>query len=336
MSRSKKRRGGSNKNTRPTDQPPASPPARSDSKPDSVPVRPVLQPDTAPTKSKPIALEYVVRFGSMRILGVMKANASFRYGDEVVLRTDRGTELGTILCEATSAAMDSIAEPTEGRILRATHAEDRSQWRHMQGLLRKDQEKCQKCIDALRLKMELVDVERILGGEKMVVYFLAPSRVDFRQLVRDLAKQFQTRIEMRQIGVRDEAKLLADYGDCGQPICCATFLSKMPPVSMKMAKLQKATLDPTKISGRCGRLKCCLRYEFETYESLAKELPSPGSVILTREGKATVLGQDILSSQLTIRTEDKRRILVHADDVIQVIRRGETDEKSHRSSSRTK
>ena len=107
---------------------------------------------------------------------------------------------------------------------------------------------------------------------------------------------------MRQIGVRDEAKLLADYGDCGQPICCATHLSKMPPVSMKMAKLQKATLDPSKISGRCGRLKCCLRYEFETYESLAKELPPPGSVVLTSDDSATVIAQDILSQQLTVKT----------------------------------
>ncbi len=145
--------------------------------------------------------------------------------------------------------------------------DDRSQWRHLESKTAEDLEICQRCIDALQLQMELVDVERILGGERFVVYFLADGRVDFRELVRDLAKQFQTRIEMRQIGVRDEAKLLADYGDCGQPICCATFLSKMPPVSMKMAKLQKATLDPSKISGRCGRLKCCLRYEFDNLRS---------------------------------------------------------------------
>ena len=158
--------------------------------------------------------------------------------------------------------------------------------------------------------MDLVDVERILGGERLVVYYLAEQRVDFRQLVRDLAAQFQTRIEMRQIGIRDEAKLLADYGDCGQPICCATHLSKMPPVSMKMAKMQKATLDPTKISGRCGRLKCCLRYEFDTYEELAADLPPVGSEILTREGSGLVLAHDILSQQLMIKTEDKRRILI--------------------------
>ncbi len=138
--------------------------------------------------------------------------------------------------------------------------------------------------------MELVDVEHLFGGERIVVYYLAEGRVDFRELVKMLAGEFQTRIEMRQIGVRDEAKLLADYGDCGKPVCCNTHLVEMPPVSMKMAKLQKATLDPTKISGRCGRLKCCLRYEYDTYEQLQKELPPIGSRVVTPEGRAGVIG----------------------------------------------
>ena len=273
-------------------------------------------------------LQYVVRCGSMRTLGVMDAKENFRYGDDVVVRSKRGTEVGTVLCEATPAAIDHMEEPTEGRILRKVSADDRVQSDHLESLIEKDKTKCQACIDRLKLKMELVDVERILGGEKIVVYFLADQRVDFRQLVRDLAKQFQTRIEMRQIGVRDEAKLLADYGDCGQPICCARFLSKMPPVSMKMAKLQKATLDPAKISGRCGRLKCCLRYEFDTYEMLAKDLPTAGSLVLTRDGNATVLAQDILAGQLVVRTEDKRRILLQADEIVSVIRQGEDPEKA--------
>ena len=182
--------------------------------------------------------------------------------------------------------------------------------------------------------MELVDIERILGGELLVVYFLAEQRVDFRQLVRDLAREFQSRIEMRQIGVRDEAKLLADYGDCGQPICCSRFLTKMPPVSMRMAKIQKATLDPTKISGRCGRLKCCLRYEFDTYQSLAAELPPVGSEILTREGTAQVIAQDILSGQLAIKTEDSRRVMIAADDVVSVTRRGEEPRGGGRNRNR--
>lgn len=292
---------------------------------------PSISAATAANSSPP---EYVVRCGSMRTLGVMAAKQTYRYGDEVIIRTDRGTEIGTVLCEATPTALDSMTEPTQGRIVRRVSEDDRSQWRHLELKTREDIIVCQRCVDQLGLRMELVDIERILGGERMVVYFLADQRVDFRQLVRDLAKEFQTRIEMRQIGVRDEAKLLADYGDCGQPICCATFLSKMPPVSMKMAKLQKATLDPAKISGRCGRLKCCLRYEYDTYETLAKELPPPGSIVLTRDGNVTVISQDILSRQLNVKTEDHRRILIHADDVLSIIQRGEELGKPRRSRNR--
>ncbi|QDT12854.1 PSP1 domain-containing protein [Stieleria marina] len=277
---------------------------------------PVEDKATNPTPQRP--LEYVVRCGAMRTLGVMAAREEFRYRDEVVVRSDRGTEIGTILCEATPTALQEMEEPTQGKILRRLSDDDQTQWEHMQAQVSDDIVACQKHIDKLHLQMELVDIERILGGERMVVFYLAEQRVDFRQLVRDLAGEFQTRIEMRHIGVRDEAKLLADYGDCGQPICCATFLSKMPPVSMKMAKLQKATLDPTKISGRCGRLKCCLRYEFDTYQELASELPTVGSEILTRDGAAKVLGHDILSQQLMIKTDDHRRILIHATDVVQV------------------
>ncbi|MCP4941976.1 MAG: signal peptidase [Planctomycetaceae bacterium] len=255
----------------------------------------------------------------MRTLGVMNSRQSYRYGDEVVARTDRGTEIGTVLCEATPVAFEAMEEPTKGRIIRRISKDDRTQRERMESGAVKDMAACQRCVDALKLSMELVDTERLLGGERFIVYFLADGRIDFRQLVRDLAKEFQTRIEMRQIGVRDEAKLLADYGDCGQPICCANFLSKMPPVSMKMAKLQKATLDPSKISGRCGRLKCCLRYEYDTYEAIAKELPSPGSHVLTREGSVKVVAQDLLAGQLTVKTEDNRRIIISSEDVLQVV-----------------
>jgi cell fate regulator YaaT (PSP1 superfamily) len=162
--------------------------------------------------------------------------------------------------------------------------------------------------------MELVDVEHIFGDERVVVYYLADGPVDFRQLVKTLAGEFQTRVEMRQIGVRDEAKLLADFGDCGQPVCCNSHLVEMPPVSMKMAKLQKATLDPTKISGRCGRLKCCLRYEYDTYEQLQKLLPTVGSRVMTPAGRAKVVSQEVLSQQLLVETEDHRRMLVDLAD----------------------
>lgn len=255
----------------------------------------------------------------MRLLGVMTAKESYRYGDEVVIHSDRGTEIGTVLCEATPAAIGGLQDPTNGRILRRLDSTDRGDWSQMSEMTRRDLAACQSHVDKLQLSMQLIDVERLLGGERVVVYFLSETRVDFRTLVKLLAREFQTRIEMRQIGIREEAKLLADFGDCGQEVCCSRFLSKMPPVSMKMAKLQRASLDPTKISGRCGRLKCCLRYEFETYESLAAELPPIGSKILTREGTCKVVAQDILAGQLIVHTEDHRRVMIPAGEVIDVI-----------------
>jgi cell fate regulator YaaT (PSP1 superfamily) len=267
-------------------------------------------------------LQYVVRTGVMRTLSVMQADCAFGYGDRVVVRTDRGTEFGVVLCEATPAAIAQLHEPVAGKILRAMTGDDESQWKIQQLKTGDDAALCTRLVKELKLVMQAVDVERLLGGERIVFYFLADKRVDFRELVRQLAAQLQTRIEMRQIGVRDEAKLLADFGDCGKPVCCNTHLTKMPPVSMRMAKLQKATLDPSKISGRCGRLKCCLRYEFDTYEELQRQLPPSGSRIVTADGAATVLSHEILAQQLLVQTEDNRRILIGADAVLAVTRRG--------------
>jgi cell fate regulator YaaT (PSP1 superfamily) len=264
----------------------------------------------------------VVRCGVMRTLCALDSRQPHPYGTRVLCKTPRGTELGEVLCEATAAVLSQLDNPPEGYVLRRTTEQDEID--HAKTLTRSDQDfaVCQRWITQLALDMQIVDIERVFGGERVVIFYLAEQRVDFRQLVRELAVELQTRIEMRQIGVRDEAKLLADYGDCGKPVCCNTHLSKMPPVSMRMAKLQKATLDPAKISGRCGRLKCCLRYEYDTYEELQRELPPPGSQIVTESGRATVLHQEILSQQLLIQTEDKRRILISASDVLSVTRRG--------------
>ncbi len=216
--------------------------------------------------------EYVVRYGAMRFLGVFStaAGREYRRGSNVIARTDRGLEAGEVLCEATAEALGHLKDPGAGQILREMTAEDRHELSRMQQQAREEIKVCQQQIERLALKMQLVDVEHIFGGERIVIYYLAENRVDFRELVKLLAGEFQTRIEMRQIGVRDEAKLLADFGDCGCAVCCNTHLVQMPPVSMRMAKLQKATLDPTKISGRCGRLKCCLRYEYDTYEQVQR------------------------------------------------------------------
>jgi cell fate regulator YaaT (PSP1 superfamily) len=271
--------------------------------------------------------KYVVRYGSMRFLGIMtpRGEETYARGTQVIARTDRGLECSVVMCEATDESTKELKAPAQGQILRLMTTADSMEQSRLLAQQREEFLKCRNLISSSGLVMELVDLEHIFGGERIVVYYLAENRVDFRDLVKQLAGEFQTRIEMRQIGVRDEAKLLADYGDCGKPVCCNTHLSEMPPVSMKMAKLQKATLDPTKISGRCGRLKCCLRYEYDTYEALQKELPPVGSDVLTQKGRNRVLAHEILAQQLLVETEDHRRMLIPAADVLTVLKRGQTE-----------
>ncbi len=279
--------------------------------------------------------KYIVRYGSMRALGVLSTRGGDRFtrGARVIARTNRGLESGEVLIEANERAVARLKDPAHGQILRSMTTEDDNELSHIEANLSAEFETCQRYVKQLKLQMELVDIEHVFGGERIVIYYVAEKRVDFRDLVRQLASEFQTRIEMRQIGVRDEAKLMADYGDCGKPVCCNTHLSTMPPVSMRMAKLQKATLDPTKISGRCGRLKCCLRYEFDTYEQLQKDLPPIGSDIVTEHGESRVLGHAVLTRQLTIQTEDRRRMVIEANEVLSVTRRG-LGKRSRRSKAK--
>lgn len=268
--------------------------------------------------------KYVVRYGIMRHLGVMNSRGSDSYArsEQVIARTNRGLEVGEVLCDATEDVIEKMEEPGSGQILRRMSADDFNELGRMGSSRTERFDKCESHVRSLELDMQIVDIEQIFGGERIVVYYLAEQRVDFRELVKQLASEFQTRIEMRQIGVRDEAKLLADYGDCGKPVCCNTHLSKMPPVSMKMAKIQKATLDPNKISGRCGRLKCCLRYEYDTYQELQREFPNIGSEVVTREGKGRVVGQELLAEQLLIEMEDHRRMLIHHREILSVTSKG--------------
>jgi cell fate regulator YaaT (PSP1 superfamily) len=239
-------------------------------------------------------------------------------GQKVIVRTDRGVELGEVLCLATDRTAYFLENPFRGEIVRVASEDDLEAGRRLAERQKQGLAVCEEFVAKRRLQMNLVDVEAILGGERMVFYYLAERRVDFRELVKDLARAMQTRIEMRQIGVRDEAKLVADYGDCGKPVCCNTHLTRMPPVSMRMAKLQKTTLDPSKISGRCGRLKCCLRYEFDTYLALEHELPAVGSRVTTPSGTGRVLAQEVLAQKLVVEYEDHRRVLVAAGDLLRV------------------
>ena len=261
---------------------------------------------------------YIVRHGAMRFLGKFDAEDDKAYarGTRVVVRTERGLELGEVLCPADPRAVEQIAEPSGGKLVRPLTADDLAQFDRLAEAEGREFETCQRFVTQRRLQMDLVDVEHLFGGERIVFYFLAEKRVDFRELVKDLARAYQTRIEMRQIGVRDEAKLLADYGDCGKPVCCNTHMPVMPPVSMRMAKLQKSTLDPSKISGRCGRLKCCLRFEMEVYEEFQQELPPVGTRVVTAKGQGRVLAQEILARKVLVEFEDGRRIVVPAEEIL--------------------
>lgn len=266
---------------------------------------------------------YIVRYGITRQLGefTVKPAQYIPRNASVIIRSPRGVEWGTVLTPASDRSRDYLGLKDEpGRVLRLATWEDERE-RDAQGAHERHEfETCRALIQERHLQMQLIDVEHLFGGERTVFYYVAEDRVDFRELVKSLAKVLKTRIEMRQMGVRDEAKLLADYGDCGQPVCCNTFLQEMPPVSMKMAKMQKATLDPNKISGRCGRLKCCLRYEFDTYEAHRKELPPVGATVVTKQGTGRVIGQELLARKLLVSYEGQRNIMTDADDIVTVIR----------------
>ncbi|GHT22764.1 signal peptidase [Planctomycetales bacterium] len=213
-------------------------------------------------------MKYIVRYGYMLLHGVFSfADAeTFGQGSRVIVHTPRGQETGTVLCEAKPESLEKLkSDLVEGKIVRRMTNNDEQENIKIRELEQEEFRRCKAIIESMQIEMNLVRVEHIFSGERLIMYYTAEGRVDFRELVKSLAGEFRTRIEMRQIGVRDETKLLADYGDCGREVCCKSFLIDIPPVSMKMAKLQKATLDPYKISGRCGRLKCCLRNEYELY-----------------------------------------------------------------------
>ena len=285
-----------------------------------------------------MARRYVVRYGSMRFVAEfsVRANQDYARGDQVIVRSHRGTEWGEVLCDATDRTREYLGQTdSAGRVLRVATPEDEKTrddvWQHEQAIF----DQARELIAEQKMAMQLVDIERIFGGERIIFYYLAETRVDFRELVKLLAKKFQTRIEMRQIGIRDEAKLLADYGDCGKPVCCNTHLREMPPVSMKMAKVQKATLDPTKISGRCGRLKCCLRYEYDTYDEYRRELPGMGKWVVAKAGSGKVIAQEILAKKVLLQCDDGRRLMVDHNDVVTVVSGGRpAPENGEKSSER--
>ena len=243
--------------------------------------------------------------------------AKLEAGSKVIVETARGIECGTVVMGSRLVEDDKIIPPLKPIIRPATERDLK--------IVEQNKAKeanaakiCQEKIAAHKLDMKLVDVECTFDNNKLLFYFTAENRVDFRELVKDLAAVFRTRIELRQIGVRDEAKMLGGLGVCGRPFCCKTFLGEFQPVSIKMAKEQGLSLNPTKISGTCGRLMCCLKYEQDCYEDLLKITPKVGAYVETAEGKGTVEDANILTGVLKVKLEKKQdapAITVKRDDV---------------------
>ena len=250
------------------------------------------------------------------------AGEKFAPGDHVIMDTARGVEFG--LCAAGNHrinARDAVA-PLR-KILRRATAQDEKINAENRARERRAFEVCMQKIQNHGLDMQLVSAECAFDGSKILFYFTADERVDFRELVKDLAGVFHTRIELRQIGVRDKAKMVGGLGICGRPFCCASFLDDFQPVSIKMAKTQSLSLNPTKISGTCGRLMCCLKYEQDTYESLIRTSPKPESFVDTPEGRGTVVEADILRQRVKVQMESNPdTVSVFSNEEIAILRNG--------------
>ena len=237
-------------------------------------------------------------------------------GEYVIVETQNGIEIGTVSTANHEVPKEAIVKPLKKVIRKATEKD----MARREDNKRKEKEAfgiCEELILAHKLDMKLVEVEYSFDANKIVFFFTSDGRVDFRELVKDLASRFHTRIELRQIGVRDEAKMLGGLGICGRPYCCKQFLSDFQPVSIKMAKEQGLSLNPTKISGSCGRLMCCLKYEQDAYEYLNSLTPSVGSTVKTPEGNAVVTDVNLITGYLTVRLTDSDSLpfKIHRDEV---------------------
>ena len=243
-------------------------------------------------------------------------------GDDVIIDTARGAEFGTCTASPHKIPMKDVVAPLR-KVLRKATAQDQKVIRDNRAKEQHAYQVCQQKIAAHGLDMQLVSAECTFDGSKLLFYFTADERVDFRELVKDLASVFHIRIELRQIGVRDKAKMVGGLGICGRPFCCASFLDDFQPVSIKMAKTQNLSLNPTKISGTCGRLMCCLKYEQDAYEDLIRNSPKAESFVDTPEGRGTIVEIDLLRQRVKVRMEDApETISVFPNADIAVLRSG--------------
>lgn len=261
-------------------------------------------------------------------------NIEVNRGDAVIVETARGVEYGIVEIGNRDVDESQIVSPLK-KVIRIATEEDRAKNEENKA---KEKEAFSTCVDKIKkhkLEMKLIDVEYTFDNNKIIFYFTADGRIDFRELVKDLAAVFKTRIELRQIGVRDEAKMVNGIGICGRTLCCATFLGDFHPVSIKMAKDQGLSLNPSKISGVCGRLMCCLKYEQEAYEDLIKNLPKEGDIISTPEGEGEVLSVSVLKQVIktAVRKPPKGDVSVcyfSPEEISIIKRRHRGDEKMTR------
>lgn len=223
-------------------------------------------------------------------------------GDNVIVETSRGIEYGNVIHGVKEVEDAVVTKPLKG-VLRIATEEDTKTYNDNKTREKEAYKICTQKIAEHGLEMKLIEVEYTFDQNKILFYFTADGRVDFRDLVKDLASVFKTRIELRQIGVRDESKTLGSIGVCGRNLCCSEFLGEFVPVSIKMAKEQGLSLNPTKISGACGRLMCCLKYEQDTYEALNRETPSVGAMVNTPDGKGTIASVSLLKGRVGVRFE---------------------------------
>jgi cell fate regulator YaaT (PSP1 superfamily) len=277
----------------------------------------------------------LVRYGRMNVLGLFEHQESQipKLPTRIVVKTEKGLELGHLVGHPTAyragqfklsgdrlkeyfdgSGIDLSVDPA-GRFIRFATADDISEERHLEKIAKEEMECCRRFVKELDLPIKIVDTEHIFGGERIIFYFTSDGRVDFRELVKKLAHEYQTRIEMHQIGSRDEAKLLGDVESCGQQCCCQRFLKALKPVNMRMAKMQKATLDPSKISGYCGRLKCCLLYEDKTYTELKKLLPRKNTRVKTKYGEGKVVDTHILTQLVVVEHDNGTKTAVGVEEL---------------------
>ena len=239
-----------------------------------------------------------------------------RKGNKVIVETEMGLALGTVCFEPHTYGEES-PERSFKKILRLATKQDLDRYAKKCSLEQEAYAFClEKCQERL-LDMGLVAVEAMLDGSKIIVYFSAESRVDFRELVKDMVQKFRTRIEMKQIGVRYQAKMVGGIGTCGRQICCSSFLNNFEPVSIKMAKEQNLSLNPAKISGMCGRLMCCLSYEYGYYSNTKKHIPKIGKRAVTPQGEGKVIRQNVLTETMTVLLDNEEEVEIKFDDFIQ-------------------